>query len=208
MLHCFSRLHDKYSSNVEPKGTDDRRRICSLRRLPVFLMIYCAPAVGTSPLLPNLGFHPLNAPTPSTWLSSIVFGTQQVKPRREASIRFSESHVRRAAGDVVNAHAGDPDDTLATRLIKRLSDVLRHRQHIAPSEQRSTFRPSMARRTSSVFSALPCMILCFGLCPCQHNGTYTRNVYPATPTKKPAQILRFAEGKKEPLSRKILGKAA
>ena len=52
------------------------------------------------------------------------------------------------------------------------------------------------------------MIVCFGLCPCQHNGTYTRNVYPATPTKKPAQILRFAESKKEPLSRKILGKAA
>ena len=49
---------------------------------------------------------------------------------------------------------------------------------------------------------------CFGLCPCQHNGTYTRNVYPATPTKKPAQILRFAESKNEPLSRKILGKAA
>ena len=52
------------------------------------------------------------------------------------------------------------------------------------------------------------MIVCFGLCPCQHNGTYTRNVYPATPTKKPAQILRFAESKNEPLSRKILGKAA
>ena len=51
-------------------------------------------------------------------------------------------------------------------------------------------------------------IVCFGLCPCQHNGTYTRNVHPATPTKKPAQILRFAESKKEPLSRKILGKAA
>ena len=51
-------------------------------------------------------------------------------------------------------------------------------------------------------------IVCFGLCPCQHNGTYTRNVYPATPTKKPAQILRFAESKSEPLSRKILGKAA
>ena len=51
-------------------------------------------------------------------------------------------------------------------------------------------------------------IVCFGLCPCQHNGTYTRNVYPATPTKKPAQILRFAESKNEPLSRKILGKAA
>ena len=50
--------------------------------------------------------------------------------------------------------------------------------------------------------------MCFGLCPCQHNGTYTRNVYPATPTKKPAQILRFAESKNEPLSRKILGKAA
>ena len=44
--------------------------------------------------------------------------------------------------------------------------------------------------------------------PYQHNGTYTRNVYPATPTKKPAQILRFAESKNEPLSRKILGKAA
>ena len=28
------------------------------------------------------------------------------------------------------------------------------------------------------------MIVCFGLCPCQHNGTYTRNVHPATPTKK------------------------
>ena len=53
-----------------------------------------------------------------------------------------------------------------------------------------------------------CMIVCFGLCPCQHNGTYTWNVYPATPTKKPAQILRFAESKSEPLSRKILGKAA
>ena len=51
-------------------------------------------------------------------------------------------------------------------------------------------------------------IVCFGLCPCQHNGTYTRNVYPAIPTKKLALILRFAEGKKEPLSRKILGKAA
>jgi hypothetical protein len=51
-------------------------------------------------------------------------------------------------------------------------------------------------------------IVCFGLCPCQHNGTYTWNVYPATPTKKPAQILRFAESKNEPLSRKILGKAA
>ena len=51
-------------------------------------------------------------------------------------------------------------------------------------------------------------IVYFGLCPCQHNGTYTRNVHPATPTKKPAQILRFAESKKEPLSRKILGKAA
>ena len=50
--------------------------------------------------------------------------------------------------------------------------------------------------------------MCFGLCPYQHNGTYTRNVYPATPTKKPAQILRFAESKNEPLSRKILGKAA
>ena len=48
----------------------------------------------------------------------------------------------------------------------------------------------------------------FGLCPCQHNGTYTWNVYPATPTKKPAQILRFAESKNAPLSRKILGKAA
>ena len=52
------------------------------------------------------------------------------------------------------------------------------------------------------------MIVCFGLCPCQHNGTYTWNVSPATPTKKPAQILRFAESKNEPLSRKILGKAA
>ena len=51
-------------------------------------------------------------------------------------------------------------------------------------------------------------IVCFGLCPCQHNGTYTRNVYPATPTKKPAQILRFAESKNEPLSRKNSGKAA
>ena len=50
--------------------------------------------------------------------------------------------------------------------------------------------------------------MCFGLCPCQHNGTYTRNVYPATPTKKPAQILHFAESENEPLSRKILGKAA
>ena len=48
----------------------------------------------------------------------------------------------------------------------------------------------------------------FGLCPCQHNGTYTRNVYPAIPTKKPAQILRFAEDKKEPLFRKVLRKAA
>ena len=48
----------------------------------------------------------------------------------------------------------------------------------------------------------------FGLCSCQHNGTYTRNVYPAIPTKKPAQILRFAESKSEPLSRKILGKTA
>ena len=52
------------------------------------------------------------------------------------------------------------------------------------------------------------MIVCFGLCPCQHNGTYTRNVYPATPTKKPAQILHFAESKNEPLSRKNSGKAA
>ena len=52
------------------------------------------------------------------------------------------------------------------------------------------------------------MIVCFGLCPCQHNGTYTRNVHPATPTKKLAQILRFAESKNAPLSRKILGKAA
>ena len=51
-------------------------------------------------------------------------------------------------------------------------------------------------------------LVCFGLCPCQHNGTYTRNVYPATPTKKPAQILRFAESKNEPLSRKNSGKAA
>ena len=50
--------------------------------------------------------------------------------------------------------------------------------------------------------------MCFGLCPCQHNGTYTRNVYPATPTKKPAQILHFAESENEPLSRIILGKAA
>ena len=31
-------------------------------------------------------------------------------------------------------------------------------------------------------------IVCFGLCPCQHNGTYTRNVYPATPTKN---LLKF-----------------
>ena len=53
-----------------------------------------------------------------------------------------------------------------------------------------------------------CMIVCFGLCPCQHNGTYTWKAYPATPTKKSAQILRFAESKNEPLSRKILGKAA
>jgi hypothetical protein len=51
-------------------------------------------------------------------------------------------------------------------------------------------------------------IVCFGLCPCQHNGTYTRNVYPATPTKTPVKILHFAEAEKEPLSRKILGKAA
>ena len=51
-------------------------------------------------------------------------------------------------------------------------------------------------------------LVCFGLCPCQHNGTYTRNVYPATPTKTPVKILHFAEDKKEPLSRKILGKAA
>ena len=51
-------------------------------------------------------------------------------------------------------------------------------------------------------------LVCFGLCPCQHNGTYTRNVYPATPTKTPAKILHFAESKNEPLSRKILGKAA
>ena len=29
------------------------------------------------------------------------------------------------------------------------------------------------------------MIVCFGLCPCQHNGTYTRNVYLAIPTKEP-----------------------
>ena len=33
-------------------------------------------------------------------------------------------------------------------------------------------------------------------------------MYPAIPTKKLALILRFAEGKKEPLSRKNLGKAA
>ena len=71
-----------------------------------------------------------------------------------------------------------------------------------------------SRTKSSAFFALKKgteiggMIVCFGLCPCQHNGTYTRNVYPATPTKKPAQILRFAESKNEPLSRKILGKAA
>ena len=52
------------------------------------------------------------------------------------------------------------------------------------------------------------MIVCFGLCPCQHNGTYTWNVYPATPTKKPAQFLLFAESENEPLSRIILGKAA
>ena len=51
-------------------------------------------------------------------------------------------------------------------------------------------------------------IVCFGLCPCQHNGTYTWNVYPATPTKKPAQILHFAESENEPLSRKNSGKAA
>ena len=51
-------------------------------------------------------------------------------------------------------------------------------------------------------------LVCFGLCPCQHNGTYTRNVYPATPTKTPVKILHFAEAEKEPLSRKILGKAA
>ena len=51
-------------------------------------------------------------------------------------------------------------------------------------------------------------LVCFGLCPCQRNGTYTRNVYPATPTKTPVKILHFAEDKKEPLSRKILGKAA
>ena len=71
-----------------------------------------------------------------------------------------------------------------------------------------------SRTKSSAFFALKKgteiggMIVCFGLCPCQHNGTYTWNVYPATPTKKPAQILRFAESKNEPLSRKILGKAA
>ena len=71
-----------------------------------------------------------------------------------------------------------------------------------------------SRTKSSAFFALKKgteiggMIVCFGLCPCQHNGTYTRNVYPAIPTKKPAQILRFAESKSEPLSRKILGKAA
>ena len=35
-----------------------------------------------------------------------------------------------------------------------------------------------------------------------------RNAYLAIPAKKPVQILRFAEGKKEPLSRKILGKTA
>ena len=51
-------------------------------------------------------------------------------------------------------------------------------------------------------------LVCFGLCPCQHNGTYTRNVYPATPTKKPVKILHFAESKSEPLSRKNSGKAA
>ena len=51
-------------------------------------------------------------------------------------------------------------------------------------------------------------LVCFGLCPCQHNGTYTRNVYPATPTKTPAKILHFAESKSEPLSRKNSGKAA
>ena len=51
-------------------------------------------------------------------------------------------------------------------------------------------------------------LVCFGLCPCQRNGTYTRNVYPATPTKKPAQILHFAESENEPLSRKNSGKAA
>ena len=63
-------------------------------------------------------------------------------------------------------------------------------------------------RFQSVIAFHQGIVVCFGLCPCQHNGTYTRNVYPATPTKKPAQILRFAESKKEPLSRKILGKAA
>ena len=65
-----------------------------------------------------------------------------------------------------------------------------------------------SRTKSSAFFALKKgteiggMIVCFGLCPCQHNGTYTRNVYPATPTKKPAQILRFAEDKKSHFSEK------
>ena len=59
----------------------------------------------------------------------------------------------------------------------------------------------MLSRTISLISV-------FWAFPYQHNGTYTRNVYPAIPTKKLALILRFAEGKKEPLSRKNLGKAA
>ena len=57
-------------------------------------------------------------------------------------------------------------------------------------------------RFQSVIAFHQGIVVCFGLCPCQHNGTYTRNVYPATPTKKPVQILRFAESKNEPLSRK------
>ena len=48
-----------------------------------------------------------------------------------------------------------------------------------------------SRTKSSAFFALKKgteiggMIVCFGLCPCQHNGTYTRNVYLAIPTKEP-----------------------
>jgi hypothetical protein len=70
---------------------------------------------------------------------------------------------------------------------------------------------SSANRSCNTF-AFSMVILnppvCFGPCPCQHHGAYTRNVYSAIPTKQPAQILHFAESKSEPLSRKILGKAA
>ena len=48
---------------------------------------------------------------------------------------------------------------------------------------------SSANRSCSTF-AFSMVILnppvCFGPCPCQHHGAYTRNVYSAIPTKQPA----------------------